>query len=154
MRFIAILPALTLVMLGCTSNEDAASRSENADQATTDTTQNPFVGSYYQGDGLGYNLHLTLKNDGSFTCQWSGCLGDYGATSGTWAHDGDKITVSTTKSSGMFSDRPLGNMTIVKHDGKDRLLLDTDAELLEDPDMLPYFSFGRIETEEEGRTRR
>lgn len=153
MRFIATIPALTLVLLGCTPNQDETPRSQNSELVETGTTYDPYVGDYYQGDGLGYNLHLTLKPDGSFSCQWSGCMGDYGSTSGTWVHDGDRITVDATKSSGMFDDSPLGNMVIVKHDGVDRLLLDSDSDLLKDRDMLPFFSFGRIWTED-GRTKR
>ena len=153
MRFIATIAALILVLLGCAPNQDESRRSQNAERAATGTTQDPFVGDYYQGDGLGYNLHLTLKPDGSFNCQWSGCLGDYGSTSGTCHHNADKITINATISRGMFADRPLGNMTIVKHDGMDRLLLDTDADLLKDREMLPFFSFGRVKPEE-GRTKR
>lgn len=105
-------------------------------------------GDYYQGDGLGYNLHLTLENDGTFTCQWTGCLGDYGSTSGEWSRSGRHITVNPTDSSGMFKDTPLGNMTILKRDGGRRLIRDADANLLAtDPDMLSFFSFGRVEAD-------
>ncbi len=105
-------------------------------------------GEYYQGDGLGYNLHLTLKHNGTFDCQWTGCLGEYGATSGTWTHLGKRITLDVTESSGMFNDRPLGDLTIVTRDGARRLLLDADAKLVaSEPDMWRFLSFCRVETQ-------
>lgn len=42
------------------------------------------VGRYDCGDGLGYNLHLELAQDGTYTCRWTGCLGQYGSAAGTW----------------------------------------------------------------------
>ena len=82
----------------------------------------------------------------------TGCLGNYGSTSGTWSLDGDRIAVNATESNGLFTDRALGNVATIKHEGQTRFLRDADAELLkDDPDMLPFFSFGRVEPED-GRT--
>jgi hypothetical protein len=103
------------------------------------------VGEYYQGDGLGHNLHLTLKEDGTFDCQSTGCVGNYGSTSGTWSRSGKRITMNAIESSGEFEDSPLGNMTIVTHGGRKRLIRDADAEMLKAPEMLPFLSFDRME---------
>lgn len=149
MRFITVAWIWTLAILGCAADDVGAPQSYTAGQATAATMPNPLIGDYYQGDGLGLNLYLSLKPDGSFSCQWSGCLGDYGSTSGTWVHDGDQITVKTTESSGLFEVNPLGNMAIINHEGVDRLLLDRDKDLLNDRRMLPFFSFGRIVPEDE-----
>jgi hypothetical protein len=37
-----------------------------------------FAATYYRGDGLGFNLHLSLREGGTFECSWTGCLGNYG----------------------------------------------------------------------------
>ncbi|MBN9693599.1 MAG: hypothetical protein J0M24_25415 [Verrucomicrobia bacterium] len=42
------------------------------------------AGSYYCGDGLGYNVTLTLKENGTYSAEWHGCLGKYGDASGSW----------------------------------------------------------------------
>lgn len=155
MRLLAILAfgGLTVAgIAGCTTNDNAANSTKQ--QAKPDTVETALAGSYYQGDGLGYNLHLTLEQDGRFDCLWTGCLGNYGETSGKWTRDGDRILITATESNGMFTDRPLGNMTITKHEGKSQLLCDKDAEILKDePEMVPFFSFARVETEN-GRTNR
>ena len=73
------------------------------------------VGTYYFGDGLGVNQELVLRPDGTFSCQWTGCLGDYGSTTGTWDRDGDRFLLSVKTATGMFLRSPLENMTIVMH---------------------------------------
>jgi len=40
------------------------------------------AGDYYRGDGTGYNIYLTLKENGKYTAEWHGCLGKYGEASG------------------------------------------------------------------------
>src|SRR5882762_1381233 len=45
------------------------------------------AGDYCVGDGLGYNLSLSLKEGGKYECTWNGCLGVYGKSTGTWAID-------------------------------------------------------------------
>lgn len=100
-------------------------------------------GTYYQGDGLGYNLHLELKSDGQFECRWTGCLGEYGATQGAWGREGDSILVVASKSSGMFDKSPLGDMRVITQDGEQRLLREEDSKYLNDADMLRFFTFAR-----------
>jgi hypothetical protein len=70
------------------------------------------VGRYYDGDGLGVNLNLSLRGDGTYSCSWTGCLGDYGSTQGNWGRLGDTIHISPTKLDGMFKRKPLGNLQV------------------------------------------
>jgi hypothetical protein len=71
------------------------------------------AGTYHVGDGLGYNLSLTLAADGGFECEWHGCLGSYGATSGTWSLRAGGLWLAPRTASGMFKDRPLGLLRVV-----------------------------------------
>ena len=54
-------------------------------------------GTYYRGDGLGYNVSLTLKENGKYTAEWHGCLGKYGEASGTWSLADKRITFAPAK---------------------------------------------------------
>jgi hypothetical protein len=37
------------------------------------------AGSYYCGDGLGYNISLALETNGNYSAEWDGCLDKYPA---------------------------------------------------------------------------
>jgi len=51
------------------------------------------AGDYYSGDGLGWNLSLTLEADGVFRCNWHGCVvGSDMSLVGDWDLEGDTIT--------------------------------------------------------------
>lgn len=53
------------------------------------------VGTYAFGDGLGMNISVVLKPDGSFDSEWLGCMGSYGKASGSWQlHDSQIVFVS------------------------------------------------------------
>lgn len=80
------------------------------------------VGDYYMGDGLGVNQRLTLKPNGKFHCNWTGCLGDYGSTTGRWGRDGDTIYVSASNATDMFLRSPLENMKLVTYDEQPHLI--------------------------------
>jgi len=41
------------------------------------------AGTYYLGDGLGFNFRLVIQPDGTFSYTWQGCLGTYAKVSGT-----------------------------------------------------------------------
>jgi hypothetical protein len=130
---------------------DATANGEDESQevegmAVSDEVMLLLAGRYYQGDGLGVNLRLNLKKDGQFVCKWTGCAGDYGATSGTWSLDGNRIMVKAIKSRGMFEISPLSNMTVINDEGVTRLLRDSDADFVgKNPRMLANFSFGSTE---------
>lgn len=51
------------------------------------------AGDYYSGDGLGWNLSLTLEADGTFRCNWHGCVvGSDMNLVGDWDLEGDSIS--------------------------------------------------------------
>jgi hypothetical protein len=125
MRFFLALLA-TVVLLGCSPpdsrNVGAIATDINviavsADGSTVEETRSiasqRFVGSYRVGDGLGYNLHLELKDARQFECKWHGCLGEYGAASGRWSAEGDGLKLVTERSSGMMKERPLGVLRVI-----------------------------------------
>lgn len=44
--------------------------------------QHPWAGDYYEGDGLGANISISLAPDTGIAATWHGCLGLYGANRG------------------------------------------------------------------------
>lgn len=114
------------------------------DRAATDEL---LVGGYYFGDGLGINQSLTLRPDGTFHCDWSGCLGDYGSSTGTWAVDGDTLFMSTATANGMFIRSPLENMTILQHDGKPHFLEDNWRSFINEfgDEVIPEATFSPVQ---------
>jgi hypothetical protein len=67
---------------------------------------------YSCGDGLGYNLVLTLLDDGTFTCKWTGCLGDYGAAKGLWSRSADRVTFVSREATGMLQNYLRGALVV------------------------------------------
>ena len=51
------------------------------------------AGTYYQGDGTGVNLHLTINKDNTFNFRWTGCLGEYDKNLGKWKIEGDVLVL-------------------------------------------------------------
>lgn len=49
------------------------------------------TGTYACGDGLGFNLVVTLKPDGSYEWRHIGCLGVYGEGTGRWSLRGNEV---------------------------------------------------------------
>jgi hypothetical protein len=74
------------------------------------------AGSYYYGDGLGYNVTLTLKNDGTYLGGWHGCLGKYGDASGSWKSS-DKHIVLTSKKETKMMQGHLKTLDVLKYKG-------------------------------------
>jgi hypothetical protein len=48
-------------------------------------------GTYYFGDGLGVNCTLTLSREGRYRFRWTGCLGEYDKSQGSWRMEGDRV---------------------------------------------------------------
>ena len=44
--------------------------------------QHPWAGDYYEGDGLGANISISLAPDTGIAATWRGCMGLYGANRG------------------------------------------------------------------------
>jgi hypothetical protein len=81
------------------------------------------VADYYTGDGLGYNIQLSLRADGTFSATWYGCVGNYGDASGNWVRAGDRVTFDNRASKGRLANHLRGAI-IVKGDGFPALVLD------------------------------
>ncbi len=50
-------------------------------------------GTYYLGDGLGFNLTLKLDSKHRFKFRWTGCLGEYDRNGGSWSLQGDVVVL-------------------------------------------------------------
>ena len=98
----------TVLLLGCRSQQLSPGVAASL---------HPFAGTYYRGDGLGYNVTVNLKPDARYTAQWRGCLGVYGTARGTWALDGQRIVFSPSKETDMMRGH-LRELHIVRQDGQ------------------------------------
>ena len=59
------------------------------------TSEPELVGErWYRGDGLGYNLTLTLADNGTYEAKWTGCFGTYGRARGMWVDQGFEIALA------------------------------------------------------------
>jgi hypothetical protein len=76
-----------------------------------------FAGNYYNGDGLGVNISLTLAPDGSYAATWHGCLGLYGEGSGNWRITGKTLTLSPWMATDMIKKLPK-TLDVVERDGR------------------------------------
>ena len=81
------------------------------------------VAEYYAGDGLGYNLAMSLHEDGTFSCKWTGCLGDYGNASGVWSRSADRLSFVSRQATGML-EKYLRGATVVDGGAFPALVLD------------------------------
>lgn len=89
------------------------------------------VGTYYRGNGTGYNLTLTLNSDGQFHCISTGCVGDYGTSTGTWRVDNDQIQMLTLTAKGTMEDRPIGALTVSMDSEKTILVQNNSREFFD-----------------------
>src|SRR5438876_7837296 len=74
------------------------------------------AGSYYCGDGLGYNVTLTLKDDGTYAGEWHGCLGKYGDASGSWKLSDKRLVLTPKKETDMMKGH-LKALDVLKYKG-------------------------------------
>lgn len=82
------------------------------------------AGSYYRGDGLGYNVSLTLEANGNYSAEWHGCLGKYGEASGKWSLADARITFTPSKEEDMMKGH-LKSLDVLKFQG-DWILVPTE----------------------------
>src|SRR3954452_4962063 len=71
--------------------EHAKQMSERLKAEASTNRSHAIAGQYYQGDGLGANLTLTIGSSGEYTFFWYGCLGLYHLNYGTLTFDGTAI---------------------------------------------------------------
>jgi hypothetical protein len=72
------------------------------------------AGTYYCGDGTGYNVTLTLKANGNYAGVWHGCLGTYGDASGSWKLSDKSIVLIPKKETGMMKEH-LKTLDVLKY---------------------------------------
>lgn len=72
------------------------------------------VGTYYRGDGKGYNVTLKLRQDGTYSAEWHGCLGKYGDASGRWKLADKRILLTPKKERDMMKDH-LKTLDVLKY---------------------------------------
>ena len=87
-------------------------------------------GEYYCGDGLGFNLSLTLNQSGRFECTWTGCLGVYGKAQGNWAVEGERVVFQPETATGRLREY-LSHADIVKYREHLLLVLEKHKEFYE-----------------------
>ena len=125
---VSVLLLAALLLLGIDHSPGIAKAFEVPESGSeTQSVRSKFAGRYYRGDGLGLNLYLTLNMDGTFTCVWRGCLGEYGTCAGTWKGNGREVKLHTIKKDGMFKDRPPGNLKVGR-DGKKIILIPAEEK--------------------------
>jgi hypothetical protein len=115
MRLLHLIFLVALITVGCQTRDDAALTVKKA-TLEMPADAKAISGSYYRGDGTGYNIYLTLKRDGSYAAEWHGCLGKYGDASGTWRLDGDRITFSPSSETDMMKDH-LRTLDVMRFEG-------------------------------------
>jgi hypothetical protein len=74
------------------------------------------AGSYYCGDGLGYNVTLILKDNGTYSGEWQGCLGKYGEASGDWKLSDKRIVLTPKEEDGNMKGH-LRTLDVMKYKG-------------------------------------
>jgi hypothetical protein len=85
------------------------------------------VGEYHLGDGLGYHIKLSLLEDASFACIWSGCQGVYGEATGTWQRKGKVVRLRTDTATGKLKGY-LKTADVIEYEGHQMLVLDEDKD--------------------------
>ena len=142
-----ILIIAVIAFAGCTPRDEHLQIHESKnDTASTDANQigdneKQLVGTYYRGDGKGYNLELTLESSRQFHCRWTGCLGLYGTSTGTWRVDDNQIQMSTLTANGMMEDNPIGTLTVSTDMGKTILVQNDDREFFDEHGPSRYSCF-------------
>lgn len=71
-------------------------REKQINQELASLKDHSWAGSYYYGDGLGVNVHLSLAPKSGFAFTWHGCLGLYDLNYGRVVEKGDGIKLLFT----------------------------------------------------------
>ena len=97
-------------------------------------------GEYYRGDGTGYNIYLTLKENGEYAAKWRGCLGEYGTASGKWRLNDKTIVLSPTKEERMMQGH-LKKLDVLKFNGNWIFVPSDDREFYDKHGVSRYSCF-------------
>jgi hypothetical protein len=88
--------------------------SDHAPRALKDvlfSTAEP-AAEFFMGDHLSQNFTLTLVAGGGYSMTCRGCVGIYGAESGTWRLSGDRIELIPNDRQGSFARAPVGPLRV------------------------------------------
>lgn len=102
-------------------------------------------GQYYSGDGLGYNVTVTLNSDGTYISDWQGCLGTYGSASGTWHLSDDQLVFYADTEHDLLIGY-LRKATTIRHHGKLGFVREED---LSDQQIDEYAVFFKLDPTEQ-----
>lgn len=91
-------------------------------------------GRFYRGNGLGYNLLLTLDATSRYSCDWYGCLGTMGVSTGAWSIVGNKLMLYPLMETGNLKERPLRTLDV--------LLVSNEVVLVKADDKAAFLKFG------------
>lgn len=100
------------------------------------------AGNYYQGDGLGYNIYLTLKEDGTYSAEWWGCMGKYGEAAGKWMLKDKEIAFKPTKEKDMMKGH-LKSLDVLKFKGQWIFISSDDRDFYDKWGVSRYSCFQR-----------
>jgi hypothetical protein len=141
-RLIPASVGLLLLLLGLAS----ALGGEQKEMGTPEAPPNAkaVVGSYYRGDGTGYNIYLTLGANGKYTAEWHGCLGKYGEASGQWTLADKRISFKPAKERDMMKGH-LKNLDVLRYQGQWIFVPSKDREVYDKYGVSRYSCFQRSE---------
>ncbi len=88
--------------------------------------EHPWAGEYYEGDGLGVNVFVTLAPQAGFVFEWHGCGGCYDRNYGAVTSDGDRISLDFTFENNREGFRGLANNFVPIRWGERRYLVPAD----------------------------
>jgi hypothetical protein len=122
---------ITIILAAClTVKADRSYNSVTNIAIPTVIKTNVMAGAYYTGDGLGYNLLLTVNTNMTYSCIWRGCLGVYGTATGTWTTVTNQLKLTPSTETEMLKKKSLRSLDI---------LLYRDAYIFVDPDWRSFF---------------
>jgi hypothetical protein len=90
-----------------------------------------FVGSYYSGDRMAFNLDLQLADDGHFQCTSTWCLAGTSKSSGRWSAEPVGLNLKAEHSEGLLIGHPHGLLRVVALQDNYLLLLNDHRDMLE-----------------------
>ena len=102
-------------------------------------------GSYYCGDGKGYNVTLKLEESGSYSAEWRGCLGKYGEASGIWKLSGKQIVLTSKKETEMMQGH-LKTLDILKYKDDWIFVRSDGRDFYDKYGVSRYSCFQKVET--------
>jgi hypothetical protein len=118
----------------------------NVEKGVPETPPNAkaIAGDYYCGDGTGYNVFLSLKENGSYAGVWRGCLGKYGEASGKWKISDKRVVLTPKNEKGMMKSH-LRQLDALKYNGGWIFVRSNEREFYDKYGVSRYSCFQRME---------